>query len=504
MDEKAAVDNLVDAATRCGSVAEDGLKGVLASIYSGMRNGRQRPRAVPDRPEPPPPPPPGIDPTTGEIHDDDNGSEPPHRRVLLTAADAIKPRPVFWQWEGRLAIGTLGLLAGREGLGKSTLAYWIVAQITRGTLPGEYLGTPRGVLVCATEDSWEHTIVPRLMAADADLSRVYRVEVLNADEIHVGLSLPHDLKSIEDNAREVDASLLLLDPLMSRLGSLDTHRDAEVRQALEPLAAMADRAKMSVLGLIHHNKAASDDPMQLVMGSRAFTAVARSVHTVVPDPDDEAEQRRLFGTPKNNLGRTDLPTLSFTIGSYGIDTDEGTAWTGRVVWGDEVTDSIAESMRRSADSRDDRSAVSECVDWLDDYMTIHGGQVLVADVKKAAKAAGHSDISLRRARQKLRLPTTSSGYPRVTYWGDVPPAKDEVEQVVAGVTDARFVQSGHQSGHSPGERYQLSQLDKVGQKGSPVCPVGIVEESPREADSTGQIDWSSKRQGWSDDDRRPA
>ena len=53
------------------------------------------------------------------------------------------------------------------------------------------------------------------------------------------------------------------------------------------------------------------------------------MHTVVPDPDDEADARRLFGTPKNNLGRADLPTLGFTIVSHAVETDEGTNWTGR-------------------------------------------------------------------------------------------------------------------------------------------------------------------------------
>jgi hypothetical protein len=46
-----------------------------------------------------------------------------------------------------------------------------------GVLPGEYLGQSKAVLVAASEDSWEHTIVPRLMAAGADLDLVYRVEV---------------------------------------------------------------------------------------------------------------------------------------------------------------------------------------------------------------------------------------------------------------------------------------------------------------------------------------
>jgi hypothetical protein len=47
-------------------------------------------------------------------------------------------------------------------------------MITRGTLPGEFYGEPKSVLVAAAEDSWSQTIVPRLIAADADLDRVFR------------------------------------------------------------------------------------------------------------------------------------------------------------------------------------------------------------------------------------------------------------------------------------------------------------------------------------------
>jgi AAA domain len=98
--------------------------------------------------------------------------------LVLTPASAIKPRRVCWLWDRRLALGTLALLAGREGVGKSMVAYWLAAMFTRGQLPCEFLGKPTAVLVAATEDSWSQTIVPRLIAADADLSRVYRVEIM--------------------------------------------------------------------------------------------------------------------------------------------------------------------------------------------------------------------------------------------------------------------------------------------------------------------------------------
>lgn len=349
----------------------------------------------------------------------------PRRQVTLTSAATIRPRRVRWLWDGRIALGTLALLAGREGVGKSTAAYWLAARVSRGELPGEHAGQVRSVLVCATEDSWAHTIVPRLIAADADLTRIYRVEVV-ADTVHVGLSLPRDIAEVERAAGEVNAGLLLLDPLMSRLdASLDSHRDHEVRLALEPLSALADRAGLAVLGLIHHNKSGSADPLQAVMGSRAFSAVARSVHTVVPDPDEES--RRLFGTPKNNLGRTDLPTLSFTVTGHPIETDDGTAWTGRIVWGEDSAVSISDAMRRAGlyerDDQEDRDAAEE---WLSDYLTSQGGTSDSAAIKKAAKVAGHAERALRRARAKLRLVIDAQGFPRVTFWSlpDALPSRD--------------------------------------------------------------------------------
>jgi hypothetical protein len=279
-------------------------------------------------------------------------------------------------------------------------------------------GQPKAVLVAASEDSWEHTIVPRLMAAGADLDLVYRVEVITSTNVHSEISMPQDLHDLEQRAVEVGAALLLLDPLMSRLSDrLDTHRDAEVRLALEPLAALANRAHLTVLGIIHHNKSGSTDPLQVIMGSRAFTAVARSVHTVILDPDDETNRRRLFGTPKNNLGRSDLATYSFVIDSFAIETDDGDlAWTGRLAWGAQSPASIHDAMERASESSDQKSAAEEAQGWLEDYLTSKGGTEESAKIKKAASSAGHSDKALRSARRRLKIEIEQRGFPRQTWW----------------------------------------------------------------------------------------
>lgn len=409
---------------------------------------------------------------TAQTYDEPEFDES-HRHVRLTCAAEIKPRRVKWLWDERLALGTLGLLAGREGLGKSSLGYWLAAQVSRGALAGEYLGQPRAVLVCATEDSWAHTIVPRLQAVDADLTRVFQVEVVSGDGITVGLSLPRDLHQMEESAQTAGAALLLLDPLMSRLSeSLDSHKDGEVRRALEPLVAIADRTDMAVLGLIHHNKSGSTDPLQLVMGSKAFTAVARSVHTVVPDPDDDTDTRRLFGTPKNNLGSTALPTLAFSMASHPIETDDGTAWTGKVVWGASSAASIGDAMRRGAQSAEDKTATTEAAEWLDDYLTMNGGSASSADIKRDGAKAGHSQDTLKRAKTKLGLTVQSSGFPRHTDWqftsGSSAPAQSEQqsEQLPRGESLTAL------TAPTEGNQHQLVQWEQSAQTGDDHPPTG--------------------------------
>lgn len=348
-------------------------------------------------------------------------AEPLGRRVRLTCAADIAPMRAKWLWQGRVALGTLSILAGREGVGKSTLAYWTAAQITRGTLPGERFGTPAAVLVAATEDSWAHTIVPRLIAVGADLTRVYRVDVAS-DSGGTELILPTDLAAVAQAINELGVALLLLDPLMSRLSkSLDTHKDQETRQALEPLVKMLNETQAAAIGLMHFNKRETDDPLNALMASRAFAAVARSVSTVVHDPDDGTRQRRLFGTPKNNLGPDNLPLLAFTLEPFTVPTSEGDAETSRILWHGQVNESISSVMRR-ANENHVVTAKTSATAWLLDYLTGRGGSEDSAEIKAVSIGLGHSDRTLARARTELRLVVTPvpKSFPRRTTWS-LPP-----------------------------------------------------------------------------------
>jgi hypothetical protein len=117
---------------------------------------------------------------------------------------------------------------------------------------------------------------------------------------------------------------------------------------------------------------------------------------------------------QGHIEGTDLPTLSFVINSFALEVEDGTASTGRLVWGNESKISIFEAMRRGAESPD---AVTEAAEWLADYLALMDGRAGSAQIKAAGRTAGHSYDSLKRARVKIGSLVESSRFPRRTPQG---------------------------------------------------------------------------------------
>jgi hypothetical protein len=251
------------------------------------------------------------------------------------------------------------------------------------------------------------------------MSRVFRVEATTADGVLTGLSLPHDLDALEAAVKANDVALIVLDPLISRLdAALDTHKDAEVRLALEPLVALAERTQATLLGLIHVNKSSTSDPLTMLMASRAFPAVARAVLFVMGDPEEPGV--RLVGQAKNNLGRTDLPTLRFTVEEVvvGKDPEDGLpVKAGRVVWQDSTKRTISDALAAMLAGPKRRTQTDEAGEWLVAYLQgCPDGRADSAEVKAAGGRAGISEKSLRSARVKVGIEVITEGFPKTTDW----------------------------------------------------------------------------------------
>lgn len=334
-----------------------------------------------------------------------NGANP----IQLVPANTFRIKPVYWLWadpHGRIPIGEITLVPGREGAGKSILMAWLAAATTNGNLPGHHHGNPRSVLYAASEDSWEHTIAPRLIAAGARMDMIYHVKVVDPVDGARHLILPKDTHHLPQRAAEVGAGLLICDPVISLVDErINSFRAQELRKALEPLKTSAEAARLACVCLVHFNKTIADI-MTMISGSRAWGEVARACIAVARD-DDADDLTNVVTQVKNNLGRLDLPSLAYTIDDVAVQTDFGEdAHPGRLRWLGE-SDTTADDLLGGAATNRPRSdttlAIIEFVTDMNVPVTVQDvaehfqGQIRHETVKKAlARCAKRGDlVSLR-------------------------------------------------------------------------------------------------------------
>jgi AAA domain len=358
-----------------------------------------------------------------EAHRREDRREAEAAQAVVTPASEITKKRARWLWRSvpggpEIPLGEVTVGAGREGVAKTQFTYWLIAQVTRGTLPGELKGKPRSVIICAREDDWEKTIVPRLEAAGADLGKVFRVEAVRvASGRSVHLSLPADNGLLGKEITRLDAALVIFDPLLSALDSqINSNRAADVRSALEPLAGIAHGTGCSMIGLAHFAKMEGRDAASLISGSHAFKDVARAIIVFARDSEDTG----VMSQPKNNLGRQPSLSLEYSVEPVEIDVSDGTADVSRFVMGEPTARSV-EDLLDTGITR----AVATAKDFL--RSELNEGEKSAKDIAAGARAHQIAERTLARARKELRI--TPSKHEDGTWWLALPGSDGSVGDV---------------------------------------------------------------------------
>jgi putative DNA primase/helicase len=243
--------------------------------------------------------------------------------VTPETAEVAQPQPLKWWWQDHIPSGKLGLLDGDPGLAKSVIMTDLAASATTGRpLPdGSKPARIGGVVIWGAEDGYRDTILPRLMAAGADLSKVI---VAHAADHGQAISLPRELSRLHEFIDAIEAVLLLFDPWEFYLDA-DIIKGREQRVALEPVIKLIAERDVVLLGTRHLNQQSGQKALYRGRGDITAIGVSRYGFIVGPDPKSEDPADLVMVPHKHNLApkkrvhavryrveEVDLPGFDFT------------------------------------------------------------------------------------------------------------------------------------------------------------------------------------------------
>jgi putative DNA primase/helicase len=339
---------------------------------------------------------------SGAVDFEDLGPDPtakPLHGLNATCAADLEPENISWVWRQWLAFGKISILAGDPGKGKSQISINSTSVISKGGKWPDGGKAPKGsIVILSAEDGAADTTVPRLMAAGADRRKVHFVRSVTDKGKDRSFNLGADIKQLGELCDKLgDVVLVIIDPITSYLGNIDSHRTGDVRAVLEPLGNWAEKARVAVLAITHPPKAAQAKAINAITGSLAFVAAARVVMVAIADP--ETTGRSLLLPVKINIGQSPKG-LGYRIEGRTVEGAEGPISTSAIVWDDkEVTLTADEAMNAGREPGRPVKAANEAEAFLRGRLGF--GAVPAKDVVEEAEAEGFSKRTLDRAKAKL-------------------------------------------------------------------------------------------------------
>lgn len=354
-----------------------------------------------------------LDNTLNTLEEEVKNENASSAKALVTRLSDIQSVPISWLWPGRIARGKVTLIVGDPGLGKSLLTTTLAAIVSKGyQWPVDNTVASIGdVILLSAEDDAADTTKPRLEALQADCTRIHILQAIQEvndedEQVERMFSLKKDIAKLEQLLFSLPEShLLVIDPISAYLDGTESHNNSDVRGLLAPLAALAARHNIAVIAVSHLNKGSSNNAMYRAMGSLAFVAAARAAYVVTKDKTKP--ERRLFIPTKNNLAQ-DNTGLAYSV----LGTENGQPI---IVWEQEPITVTADEALIPLEPSEDKTGTDEAVDFLQSILSKSSMKVI--DIQKEARAAGISEKSLRRAREKLGIKPKKSNFNEGWEWG---------------------------------------------------------------------------------------
>lgn len=332
--------------------------------------------------------------------------------VTRSLAD-VTPTKVEWLWRPWIPRGKVSILEGEPDVGKSLLTLTMASLVSQGDgwpesiVDGEVVthssADAAGVVLVGIEDDDADTVVPRLIAAGADLTQVHVMNQPHDDKGNpVPFVIPDDVNRLRQAISETDAKLVVVDPITAFLSTskVKAGDDPSTRQALMPLVTLAAETGCAIVLVRHLNKATGMSAKNRGSGTIAYTGITRSVIIAGKLKEPSGEATHAIALTKGNLTK-DPMALAYRIDSAPDDTESPIIeWCGpidlnadQLVGADGAKVSDA---RKHAPVRDEAKSILREV--------LHDGPMRQKDAMRITKeTAGCGIKTVREAAKELRV-----------------------------------------------------------------------------------------------------
>lgn len=332
--------------------------------------------------------------------------------LMGTLASDIEPEPLEWLWRDKIPAGKITLFAGQPDCGKSLAMLDFIARVTTGKDFPDGTPNPHGpkrVLLAATEDDLKSTLIPRLIAAEADLTKVVilrrvviKTEAKQKTKKRM-LQLAEDSKLLKLTLRNnPDIAVVALDPISSYFGNCDPNKDKEVRPVMEAIADACESSKTAFVGIIHNNKRGDADAIGKILGASSLVGVSRAVWGFARDKEKNGEY--FMSLVKGNLARK-RTGMKYQIIDATVVIDGKNEILPRTDWLGESEESADEVLQKNRDADGSGNKDKKKIEVAKALVMaqLETGPKLLRDVYRIGEEQGIGDKTIQRANRELGI-----------------------------------------------------------------------------------------------------
>jgi putative DNA primase/helicase len=330
-------------------------------------------------------------------------------KITVVNAAAVKPEPQRWLWQNRIPAGAITWGVGKPGNAKSLWATDLAARVSSGADFPDGAKNPNGaqkVLMYAGEDDRKRTVVPRLIAAGANLANIHLLdnqsfEVFDREFNRVdrrSIDLSQDCTLLSQLVKQYpEIALLIIDPTTGVYGSKNTNHDKDMRPVMNELRDLCEARGLTIIGVTHTNKRGDAAAIDQIQGASSIAGAARAAWLFTRDPDSDDEHAHVMTCIKGNLSDnhdgmkllTKAVEINAEVGSHPM-----------IVWGESTkmqADEANQALKDKRESKNGRRDASKVA-----ILALLGDNPMLSkDVYTTLEKQGHASETIKKAAGEL-------------------------------------------------------------------------------------------------------